>query len=64
MAQAFGIVDILISGKPPEHRLPKQPDQRMVTVLAGAAIGEHVARHRAETKGIVEFAIEQQPGVR
>jgi hypothetical protein len=36
----------------------------MVTVLAGAAIGEHVAHHRAETKGIVEFAIEQQPGVR
>jgi len=60
MAHAFGIVDILISGKPPEHRLPKQ--QRMVTALAGAAIGEHVARHRAETKGIVEFAIE--PGVR
>ena len=64
MAQAFGIIDILIPGKPPEHRLPKQPDQRMAAVLASAVVGEHVARHRAETKGIVEFAIDQQAGVR
>ena len=64
MAQAFGIIDILIPGKPPEHRLPKHPDQRMAAVLAGAVVGEHVARHRAETKGIVEFAIDQQAGVR
>ena len=32
----------------------------MTAVLAGAAIGEHVARHGAETKGVVEFAIDQQ----
>jgi hypothetical protein len=35
----------------------------MTAVLAGAAIGKHVTRHRAETKGIVKFAIDQQPGV-
>jgi hypothetical protein len=35
MAQAFGIVDILISGKAAERRLLKQPDQRMAAVLAG-----------------------------
>jgi hypothetical protein len=43
---------------------PKQPDQSMAAVLAGAAIGEHIARHRAQTKSIVEFAIGEQSGVR
>ena len=63
MAQAFGVVHILVSGKPPEHRLPQQPDQRMAAVLAGACVGEHVARHRAEAESVVEFAIGQQSGI-
>ena len=63
MPQALGVVDILVSGKPPEHRLPQQPDQRMAAIPAGACIGEHVARHRAETEGVVEFAIGQQSGI-
>ena len=41
MPQAQGVVDILVSGKPPEHRLPQQPDQRMAAIPAGACIGQH-----------------------
>ena len=60
MAQAFGIVHVFVSGKPPEHGLPQQPDQCMAAVLAGACVGELLARHRAEAEGIVELSIGQQ----
>ena len=63
MPQAQGVVDILVSGKPPEHRLPQQPDQSVAAVPAGACVGEHVARHRAETESVVEFAVGQQSGI-
>ena len=63
MAQALGVVHILVSGKPPEHRLPQQPDQRMAAVLAGARVGQHLARHRAQTECVVEFAVGQQSGI-
>ena len=36
MAQALGIVHVLVSGEPPEHGLPQQTDQHMTTVLPGA----------------------------
>jgi hypothetical protein len=35
----------------------------MVFVLAGARIGEGLARHRAQPKCVVEFAIGQQSGI-
>ena len=35
----------------------------MAAVPAGACVGEHVARHRAETENIVEFAVGQQSGI-
>ena len=63
MAQAFGVVHVIISGETPEHGLPKQPDQRMAAVPAGPRIGEHIAGHCAETEGVVEFAIGQQSGI-
>ena len=40
-----------------------KPDQRMAAIPAGACVGEHVARHRAETESVVEFAIGQQSGI-
>ena len=42
MSQRFGVVDILIASEAAEYRLPKQPDQRMATVLAAARVGEHL----------------------
>jgi hypothetical protein len=63
MAQALGVVHVIISGKSPEYRLPQQPDQSMAAVPAGPRIGEHVPGHCAQTEGVVEFAIGEQSGV-
>jgi len=63
LAQTFSVVHILVSGKPAEHRLPQQPDQRMATVPAGARIGQRLARHRGQTKCVVELAVCQQSGI-
>ena len=63
MAQPLGVVDVLVSGKPPEHGLPQHPHQRVPAVLAGAGVGEPLARHRAEAERVVEFAIGEQTGI-
>src|SRR6516162_5680227 len=39
-------------------------DERVAAVLARACIGEHLARHHAQPKSVVEFAVGQQPGIR
>src|SRR5450830_1410314 len=43
VAQAFGIVHIIVTGEAAEHRLTQQTDQRMATVLARARISEGLA---------------------
>jgi hypothetical protein len=63
MAQAFGVVDIFVSGQPSEHRLPQQSDKSMATVLPGACVGQHLTCHCPETEDIVEFAIGEQSGI-
>jgi hypothetical protein len=63
VAQTFGVVDIFVSRKPPEHGLPSQPERRMAAVLAGTCISERATRHHAEAEGAVEFAISQQSSV-
>ena len=60
VAQALGVVHVLISSEAAEHRLPQQTDQRMAAVLAGARIGERLARHLGQAECIVEFAVRQQ----
>jgi hypothetical protein len=64
VAQALGVIDILVSGKATEYRLPQQTNQRVAAVPARACIGEHLARHHARPKSVVEFAVGQQPGIR
>jgi hypothetical protein len=63
MAQAFGVVNILVSRKPSEYRLPQQPDKSMPSIPSGARIGKHITSQRAETEGVVKFAIGEQPGI-
>jgi hypothetical protein len=60
VTQALGVVHVLISSEATKHRLPQQTDQCMAAVLAGARIGEHLARHRAQPERVVEFAVSQQ----
>ena len=63
VAQALGVVHVLVSGETTKHRLPQQTDQRMAAVLAGARIGERLARHRGQPECVVEFAVRQQSGI-
>src|SRR5262245_17773928 len=63
MTEALGIVHVLVSGKPTEHGLPQQTDQRMAAVLASARIGEHLTRQHGQPEHIVKFAIGEQPGI-
>src|SRR6516225_11097186 len=63
MTEALGIVYVLVSGKPTEHGLPQQTDQRMAAVLASARIGEHLTRQRGQPERIVKFAIGEQPTI-
>lgn len=63
MTQSLGIIDILISGEPPEYGLPRQADQCMASVPAGARIGEHFAGQRGQAKGIIKLAIGEQPRI-
>ena len=45
VAQALGVVHVLISSNAAEYRLPQQADQRMAAVPAGLRISECLARH-------------------
>jgi hypothetical protein len=60
MAQALSVVHIFISGKSPKYGLPQHPDECMPTILAGAGVSEHLARHRRQSERVVEFAIGKQ----
>jgi hypothetical protein len=63
MAQAFGVVHVLVSSEAAEERLPQHPDESMPTVLARASVSEHLIRHHTEAERVVEFAIGEQSGV-
>ena len=60
VAQTLGVVHVLVASETTKHRLPQQTDQRMVTVLAGARIGERLAGHRGQSECVVEFTVCQQ----
>src|SRR5262249_4336765 len=63
MAQALGVVDILVSSKATEHRLSQQTRQRMATILAGPRVREAVAGHRGQAKRLVEFPVGHESSV-
>src|SRR5215470_5626595 len=54
VAQALGVVHILVSGKATKYRLPEQPGQCVPTILD---------RHLGQTEYVVEFAISQRPSI-
>ena len=63
MPKPLGIIDVLVSRKPPEHGLPQHADQRMTAVLAGPSVSENLACHHAEAERVVEFPVREQTGV-
>lgn len=56
MAEAVGVVHVLVPGKPTEHRLTELGDQGVATVLAGPAVGENLPGHLGQAEGIIQFA--------
>ena len=63
VAQSLGVVDILVSGKPPEHRLPQHTDESVPAVLARAGVGEPLASRLRKAESIVKLAIGKQPSI-
>jgi hypothetical protein len=45
VAQALGVVYVLVAGETTKHRLPQQTDQCMAAVPTGARIGKSFNRH-------------------
>ncbi len=64
MAKAVGVVDILVPGKPTEHRLAELCRQGVAVVPTGPAIGQHLRGHLGEAESIIQFTEGEQPGVR
>src|SRR3954469_4814013 len=60
MRQPVGIVHILVSGEPPEHRLAELSNQGMASVRAGAGVRQHLSSGLAQTKSVIEFAAGKQ----
>src|SRR5215472_6322728 len=63
VAQALGVVHILVSGKATKYRLPEQPGHCVPTILATACVGQNITRHLGQTEYVVEFAISEQPSI-
>jgi hypothetical protein len=62
MAQAFGIVHVLLSRETTKYRLQEKPDKRMTAIPARARFGEHLVGHPGQFEHLVELAIGQQSG--
>ena len=62
-SQPVGVVDVLISGKPTEHRLAQHADQIVPTVPARAAVNQMLPRDGHQAERVIEFAIGQQSGI-
>ncbi len=60
--QPVGVVDVLISGKPTEHRLA-QHAHSMATVAACAPVNQMLLRDGHQAERVIEFAIGQQAGI-
>ena len=63
MPKPRGVIDILVSGKPPEHRLPQHSDQSVAAVLARPRVGETLAGQIRKAERVVEFAVGKQASI-
>jgi len=64
MAKTFGVVDILVSSKPPEYGLPQHPHESVPAVLSRACVGEPLAGPVRKTERVIKFTVGEQTGVR
>ena len=57
------VVDVLVSGKPTEHRLAQHADQIMTSVPPRAAVNEVLLRDGHQAERVIKLAIGQQSGI-
>jgi hypothetical protein len=57
VAQSLGVVHVLVPGQPAEYRLPQQPDQEVLSVLAGACIGQSLTAACGQSEHVVQLAV-------
>jgi hypothetical protein len=62
-AQTLGVVYVLVAGQPAEYRLPQQPDQEVLSVLAGACIRQFLATACGQSEHVVQLTIRQQTAI-
>jgi hypothetical protein len=62
--QTVGIVDVLVSGQPPEHRLPEQPVEPVDGVLAPAGVAQRRRRQIGQPERVIQLAHHQKAAVR
>ena len=62
--QPVGVVHVLISGETSIDGLTQQSDNVVPAVLARPAVSQDIARQGDEAKGVIEFPIGEQTGVR
>lgn len=56
-SQPVGVVHLLVSGKPTEHRLAQHAEQIVATVAARAPVDEVLAGDGHQAERVIEFAI-------
>ena len=62
--QPVGVVDVLVSGKPTEHRLAQHAHQIVATVPARATVNQVLLRDGHQAERVIKLAIGQQSGIR
>src|SRR5262249_32496434 len=61
VAEALGVVHVLVSGKATKYRLPEQSGQCVPTILSTACVGQNITRHLGQTESEHQAAVEIQP---
>ena len=63
MPKPLGVVDVLVSCKPPEHGLSQHSDQGVSAVLARSRVGKPIASRLRKAESIVKLAIGKKPSI-
>ncbi len=61
--KTVSVVNVIVPTKATENGLSEQSCHAMPPVLAGANVGEHIANHLGQSKGVIKFPVGEQTGV-
>ncbi len=56
-AQSVSVVDVFISSKAREDRLPQEADKSVPSIPTGAHIGDQTRRHVRQSQSVVQFPV-------